>query len=859
MKMDSRPLLSPIGHLFAVALILVLPSCARAQSVHRFSEALYIQAPAQYGREAVYTDELLWYHYQGTLASPQVGSSLGGDENPGNGWSIIQTDTSGFFRPQAGAGGNLNNPNHPAGPGRIDRQTSGTPPATQRQRMGPTYLYTTYHAPKAQAATLNIRGNSAVLVNGELHAGDPYRMGWMRIPIQLRKGKNEFYIRGLFVAAELQFPASPVYLDLGDTTVPDIVEGKDNSGLLAGVVIVNTSAKPLTDLTLSATTQGRTGTASVPTIPPHSTRKVAVPIDASQVSATGDIPVALALKQRNKQLDEKALVLRSVPANIPYRVTFVSEIDGSVQYYAVNPSSSGEKPGDALFLSVHGAGVEAIGQAQAYTAKDWGTLVAPTNRRPRGFNWEDWGRIDALEVLALAKQTLKPDSQRIYLTGHSMGGHGTWFLGATYPDNWAAIAPCAGYPTLMGYGSADGLIPEKGRNAMESLLLRSSNQSNVPAYATNYKPLGVYVLHGDADRTVPVTYARQMRDTLGRFHPNFSYYEYPGGSHWYSNESVDWKPLFDYFSWHKRKVDTAVHHIDFTTSNPGISASYYWATSYQQQVPLEFTRIILDRDLQAGRITGITENAHVLQLDLGAFAEGQRLTIRLDSLAPIQLTRPAGAASVFLKRSGTGWQRINRPGLDEKGPHRNGTFKEAFNRRMVYVYGTKGNTAENRWALEKARYDAESWHYRGNGAFDIVPDHAFKPADYVGRNIILIGNANTNGAWNSLLADCPITVKATGVQVGPNWHEGTELGGYFVWKKPGTASESIGVITGTGIKGMRAATANQYFAGGSGFPDYLFFGLDMLANGADAIVDAGFYDNDWRISNNQFDRDKLSR
>jgi len=131
---------------------------------------------------------------------------------------------------------------------------------------------------------------------------------------------------------------------------------------------------------------------------------------------------------------------------------------------------------------------------------DWGTLVAATNRRPRGFNWEDWGRLDALEVLDLAKNKFTPDPQHIYLTGHSMGGHGTWFLGATYSDKWAAIGACSGYPTLKGYGSADGLIPDSSNSPMEQLLLRSGNQSDVIKLVSNYKPLGVYILHGDSDR-----------------------------------------------------------------------------------------------------------------------------------------------------------------------------------------------------------------------------------------------------------------------------------------------------------------------------------------------------------------------
>ena len=45
---------------------------------------------------------------------------------------------------------------------------------------------------------------------------------------------------------------------------------------------------------------------------------------------------------------------------------------------------------------------------------------------------------------------------------------------------------------------------------------------------------------------------------------------------------------------------------------------------------------------------------------------------------------------------------------------------------------------------------------------------------------------------------------------------------------------------------MNAALANQYFAGASGFPDFMIFSLDMLQVGANAIKMAGFFDNEWK-------------
>jgi predicted esterase len=492
--------------------------------------------------------------------------------------------------------------------------------------------------------------------------------------------------------------------------------------------------------------------------------------------------------------------------------------------------------------------VEAIGQARAYQSKDWGTLVAATNRRPRGFNWEDWGRMDALEVLKLAKDKFKPDPQRIYLTGHSMGGHGTWFLGATYPDQWAAIAPCAGYPTLKEYGSADGKIPDSSRSPMEQMLLSASSQSDVLNLVNNYKPLGVYILHGDSDKVVPVEYARKMKKVLANFHSDLSYYEYPGGEHWYGNESIDWQPIFDFFKWHQRTTDSSVHFIDFITSSPGISSSYRWATIYQQMHPLQYSRMQLKRNLEKKTIQGKTENVQLLKFDLSLFGANASITISLDDLNLINYKTVSNQDSIYLLKQANQWTVAANPSMTQKGPHRYGTFKDAFNHQMVFVYGTTGTQEENRWSLNKARYDAETWYYRGNGSVDVVSDKNFSLSRYKGRNVIVYGNAQTNGAYKLLLQDCPVQIERNLVKAGNQIWKGDDLGSYFVWPIKGSAINSVGVIGGTGLKGMNAAMANQYFAGGSGFPDFMVFRLGMLQHGASEVKLAGFFDHNWALT-----------
>ncbi|MBX3253439.1 MAG: prolyl oligopeptidase family serine peptidase [Chitinophagaceae bacterium] len=815
---------------FITAIVMgVLVSGIHAQDTLYFKEGLMANGIHKYGREALYTDLLVYQMYNGALQRPADGNVLGrnndGEEIK---WMSVAADSLNRFR--------------------LPRSAMGAMRRGGGMFSNSSYLYVTYTSDKEKNALLNTKGSSTVYVNGESHTGDPYASGWLYIPVKLKKGLNEFYIRsGFGTSAALIFPAKKISLNTEDPTLPVLVLKGDNADAKGAVVVINSTEKPLPGLTVQSVLSGKTLTTPVPVIPAMSSRKITFSFDGTGVTEKGKYDISLSLLKGSSLLDEQKAGIEVVSPGQSYSNTFVSDMDGSLQYYGVTPQSSADRSNAALFLSVHGAGVEAIGQARAYKPKDWGTLVAATNRRPRGFNWEDWGRLDALEVLTIAKNKFKPDPQKIYLTGHSMGGHGTWYLGATYPDRWAAIAPCAGYPTLKEYGSHDGKIPDSTSSIAEQMLLRAGNQSDVVKLAENYRPLGVYIFHGDSDRVVSVNYARQMRKVLADFHPDFAYNEYPGGSHWFGDHSVDWEPLFGFFKSHTILPDSAVSNIDFKTSSPGISSTFRWATIYQQEYPLQFSRIQLGRNRANNSISGKTNNVAMLRLALTSFSPGAIVTITLDSLDAVSYTIKTANDSIYLAKENSRWKVVTVPGPEQKGPHRYGTFKGAFNHRMVFVYGTKGSKAENEWAFNKARYDAETWYYRGNGAVDVITDKEYVTGKYAGRGVALYGNAQTNSAWTMLLNDAPVQVQRNSIQVGGRTFTGDDMGAYFVWPLKNSPHASVAVITGTGLKGMNAANANQYFAGGSGFPDYMVFRLDMLRGGSDAIEAAGFFNNEWKL------------
>lgn len=110
------------------------------------------------------------------------------------------------------------------------------------------------------------------------------------------------------------------------------------------------------------------------------------------------------------------------------------------------------------------------------------------------------------------------DPKRVYLTGMSMGGYGTWALATTYPDIFAAIAPVSG--------------------------------GGIPLLADKLKDVPVWAFHGDADDVVPIAESQQMVDALQAVGGNIKFTVYPGGGHW--TPTYENPELYNWFLSHQR-------------------------------------------------------------------------------------------------------------------------------------------------------------------------------------------------------------------------------------------------------------------------------------------------------------------
>ncbi len=758
------------------------------------------------------------------------------------------------------------------------------------------YAYFVINSSSDKVALLESMGDDMVYVNGVPRQGNKYGYkdtweGWEPpfnysfIPVKLRKGKNEFLfdVRRGVLKAKLHEIDPGVVFNSKDVTVPDLLIGQKIDDY-AAVVLINATDKPLSNAFIRVSDNSGISTETqVPLIQPMSLRKVGFKMTGPAPTTADTLSLKLTLFTKNggasKELANAEIPIKVVSPSATHNVTFLSDIDGSVQYYAIVPPRGPDngKP-KALFLSLHGADVIATNMANSYYPKTWGYIVCPTNGRPYGFDWEDWGRLDALQVLHIAKSTLNIDPSRIYLTGHSMGGHGTWIIGAQYPDQFGAIGASAGWISWWTYVFRHDTVS----SPMAAMLRRATMPVHTYSLKENYKQLGVYALQGSKDDNVPVTESIDMADTLSKFHKDFVFHEEMGVGHWWSlgdqagADCVDWPPMFDFFARHARPGESRIENIDFTTSNPGVSARDYWLTIYSQEKQLEPSRAVVRFIPSRNRFVGTTDNVKVMAFDLAMADRSKPVIVDLDSTKLDSVTVAANADKIWLEKDSGTWRAVDKPSPALKGPARYGTLKDAFRHHVVFVYGTHGNSEQNKWAFDRARFDAEYFWYQGNGSIDVVPDNEFDPKSRPDGNVILYGNESTNSAWNEVLGKGPVEVSNGKIVFGGEVMKGKGLACLMVRPRKGSTTASVGIVSGTGIKGMRLTYTVPYLQPWFSLPDLTILDASYISktegksgnNGSfgqknggrigfetdGGVRVAGFFGLDWSVRNGDFVR-----
>lgn len=174
------------------------------------------------------------------------------------------------------------------------------------------------------------------------------------------------------------------------------------------------------------------------------------------------------------------------------------------QYVVYIPRSYNATTQDfPCILFLHGSGesgsdgqkqaVQGIGSAILWNAAKWPFIVIMPQKPDHQRQWEDYDS-EVMACLNEVRRDYRIDRSRIYLTGLSQGGHGTWTIAASHPRTFAALAPICGYISTSHEGEPD--TEEASR------------------LATRLRHLPIWAFHGLADDVVLPVQTTTMIDAL---------------------------------------------------------------------------------------------------------------------------------------------------------------------------------------------------------------------------------------------------------------------------------------------------------------------------------------------------------
>ncbi|MCB0806360.1 MAG: dienelactone hydrolase family protein, partial [Bacteroidales bacterium] len=147
-------------------------------------------------------------------------------------------------------------------------------------------------------------------------------------------------------------------------------------------------------------------------------------------------------------------------------------------------------------------------------------VVAP--QCPKHLRWstENWFEHFYYDLI----KKYRIDTNRIYLTGESLGGSGTWFLATKYPDKFAAIAPMSGFTSHMDF---------------------------IDKNIDKLKNIPIWAFHGKIDNVVPFEETERIIKKLKGKNENLKFTSETYVGHWihwliYPNQELyDWFMKYD--------------------------------------------------------------------------------------------------------------------------------------------------------------------------------------------------------------------------------------------------------------------------------------------------------------------------
>lgn len=519
------------------------------------------------------------------------------------------------------------------------------------------------------------------------------------------------------------------------------------------------------------------------------------------------------------------------------RLAYRDPVDDSPQFAQayLPPGYDPSKPWP-LVIYLHGYNPDnpeyvkwwAIDSRHHNRAEEYGVIyLVPHGRGNTGYR--GIGKQDVLRCIQMANDRFSVDEDRVYLTGESMGGGGTWHVGSRHPELFAAIAPV--------FGGWDYLVntPDEDLQKLTPLERFFHEQDSSFAQVESLLATPVFVHHGDADHIVDVRNSRYIVRQLQRWRYDVRYDEQPGGGHF---DGDHWPAILRWLLDHRRQAHP--RHVRIRSSQLKEAAAH-WVRVEQRTNPFAFMNV--DAEFVAPNVIRLdTENVLAV-----TFAPGGDL---LDPARPLTVVwNETDIRTAELQNGKTTLAAPDYPPAPLlKRPELAGPMKDVQTTPFAIVLGTLSPDPRMQAFCERHAQNL----VRGWQDWQKHPPRFFRDVDLTDQDmtafsLILVGgpeaNAITRKLWNSL----PLRIEGSRVILDGHPFAAPDSAVQMAYPHPRNPNRYVLVVAATSAKGM-------FYA--ADMPDTFDFCIQdgrtappgMSTHMTDLRVVSGSFNHAWRVA-----------
>ena len=520
-----------------------------------------------------------------------------------------------------------------------------------------------------------------------------------------------------------------------------------------------------------------------------------------------------------------------------------SKIDGSVQPYGLIIPEDRPAQGGRLDIWLHGRSdvltelvflVPQLGKPKALVTPAKTITLNIYGRFCNAYKFA--GEVDVLEAMEHAIREYGLSRDHVALRGFSMGGAGTWHVGAQHIDLFAAITPGAGFVETAEYAKVDApgkVPPTPWERKLFSLY-------DVPSYVLNLSNRPVYLYCGDQDparwqglKMVEAAKARgfEIPELVG-----------PKTGHKYEPET-------------KKKLDALIDAA---------------AEKGRPKAPLKVR--LSTPTLKYNKVDWVTVNAlqeHWVVSEVEASKVGPaKFEVKTKGVTDFDLKLPdswlqEGSPEVTVDgvtfKGATRFEKVGGWWVDPRTIDRavvsslakrhdlQGPIDDAFMGPFVFVRptGKSSRPLVDAWAKSEMELAVRRWKVNFRGEVTVVDDTAVTDDLMKAKHVVLWGDAESNQVIARLADRLPVKWAEGKVTIGPVSREAATHAPILIYPNPQAPGRYVVLNSGyTFRQGSDVTNALQT----PKLPDFALVDVTVppSAQWPGKVTDAGFFDEGWK-------------